>query len=222
MKNAVNPPSSPVLEKTGQGSPKAPFSDVNHNDIRKVYKAIGSFSKLKAYCGNGEFEKRMAKEEFLCLYKHLNRLHGLQDFDCYFSKASQKGSLGSLINEKKILPNVAKLYLSLNAFCQKPEQFTLTHCFPHLKQLELDGAERFTSLKSSLAQSFRVLSSLENLRLELSSSKTKRDDLFKALLELPQIVSFSLLNYSLTETSWKDLTSFIQRQKSLVSMKFEI
>ena len=197
-----------------------PDLNISYSNIRKLYRVIGSLSKLRTYHGENEGENSTAKEEFICLYKYLNRLHYLQDFECNFPKEGQT-SLVSLNGEKKMLPKVTRLTMHLDAFDQIPQNFHFD-CFPHLKKLELEGIENFSNLNSSLLQSFQSLSSLENLHIKLASAATNPKNLFVAFLQLPQLSSFSLNIDGLIETAWKSLTRFIQGQTSLISMKLEI
>lgn len=212
-----------------------PASNISTQDMKKLYKAIGSFPKLKSYQGKRKLDPadqanhQLAQDEAQSLYNHLKRLRYLQNLNCYFPQAAQ-AVLRDLMNTNKIYPKVTKLTIHLHEFCQLPQAqrnqppaFFQFGALPNLKTLELKSAQTHTLLGPFIAQGLQGLKSLEKLHLKLSSQCPKLHFIFEALLGLPsQLSAFSISIDCFQDTDWKTFITFIRNQKDLVSLKFNI
>jgi len=233
------------------------------DSLKKHYKAIRKFSKLKVFhtkARHGESHE-LIKQEFQYQNRYLSRITSLQGINCYLPWSRrvplrniiQKGAVYAKITQldmplyyfrnsdelkqnflqnERGLENIAENsdgYSVIKRFEQSSQEiapYFPFQVFPNLKQLGLQimdmGLVYHPIPFSLVTKGFPKLCSLEKFHLHFQFGAPQADEIFKGILDLPQLSSFSLVIASSTSSHWEMLTKFLKKQANIISLKFEI
>ena len=215
----------------------AMFVDISSLEFKKLYKNIRKFRELKAFRSKSidNKDKDFIKQEFLWQTRYLQRLPYLQEFACYLPDEGQL-SLRELMKGSKAYPKITKLYVNLEylAMLQAnlPDANKISplfnfQVFPHLKEFTLktdfNTEELLDSFDEFVVRGFQQLRSLEKLYLKLTYHMQGISFLFKGLLELPQLSTFSLKIRGFSgAVDWKTFITFTKKQTNFVFFKLRL
>jgi len=122
-----------------------------------------------------------------------------------------------------VLPSLKKVF---KGDSQQSAPFFPFQVFSNLKEFDLRviewGPAYLPTFFPFVAKGFHKLCSLEKLHLNLKSRAPQVEQIFKGMLDLPQLSSFSLVIDFPNSLHWNLLTKFLTKQTNLISFRFEI
>lgn len=100
---------------------------------------------------------------------------------------------------------------------QEVKPFYRFDLFPNLKKLTIDQEDYFFPLNPVIIKSFKALTQLEALKIDIASRSQDSNYLFMAFLKLPLLKKFSLHISFIKKRDWTILKKFVKKQENLQS-----